>query len=153
MKKQRIAAALMASVMAFSTISSNVFADDIVSPEAVSLEEAVLSESALAAEEADTAEDKTAEEENEVRVFADGFSDGVNGKAVLLRLLPALAGAQAEDHAAAGITQIQRMGVALGAVADDGDRLAVQIVEVAVLLVVHLCHDNQSPLFIINPLF
>ncbi len=79
MKKQRIAAALMASVMAFSTISSNVFADDIVASEAVSLEEAVLSESALAAEEADTAEDKTAEEENEVRVFADGFSDGVNG--------------------------------------------------------------------------
>ncbi len=72
-----------------------------------------------------------------------GLSDGHHLQAGLLGILPVLgAGAQAHAHVAAGILQIQGMGVALRAVADDGDLLTVEVVDIAVLRVVHLCHDN-----------
>ena len=51
---------------------------------------------------------------------------GVDLEAVLLCHGPGLAAlAQADDHVAAGVTQVQRMGVTLGAVTDDGNLLAV----------------------------
>ena len=44
--------------------------------------------------------------------------------ALALLLLPAV---QADHHVDAGIAQVQRVRVALAAVADDGDRLALQV--------------------------
>ena len=64
-------------------------------------------------------------------------------KSGLLGLGPVLGpGAEAHAHVAAGVLQVEGVGVALGAVADDGDLLAVQVADVAVLFVVHLCHDK-----------
>ena len=66
-----------------------------------------------------------------------------NGEAVLLCHGPALAAlVQADDHVTAGITQIHGVGVALGAVTHDGNLLASEVVEVAILFVVHLSHDK-----------
>ena len=71
------------------------------------------------------------------------LGDGHDLQAGGLRLGPALGtGPQAHANVAAGILQVEGMGVALRAVADDGDLLAVQIAELTVLLVVHLCHGN-----------
>ena len=53
--------------------------------------------------------------------------------------------AQAHAHVAAGFLQVQGMGVALGAVADDADFLPVQLAQVAVLLIVHSCHIHIPP--------
>ena len=44
---------------------------------------------------------------------------------------------QADDHVDAGVLQVQRVGVALGAVADDRDGLAVEQGEVRVVVVEH----------------
>ena len=75
------------------------------------------------------------------------FGHGHDGEAVLFRHGPGLAAlAQADDHVAAGVAQVQRVGVALRAVADDGDLLAVELAQVAVLLIVHSCH-SQTLLF------
>ena len=53
-----------------------------------------------------------------------------------LGLCPALGAlVQADDHVDAGILQVQCMGMALGAVADDGDGLAGQLLQIAVLLI------------------
>ena len=43
---------------------------------------------------------------------------------------------------AAGILQVQGMGMALRAVADHGDLLAVEIVQVAILFIIHLSHGK-----------
>ena len=68
---------------------------------------------------------------------------GHDFQAVLLRHGPVLgAGAQADAHVTAGILQVQGMGMALGAVADDGDLLSIEIVDVTVFCVIHLCHCN-----------
>ena len=73
-----------------------------------------------------------------------GLSHGQNGEAVLLRHWPALAAAaQTDHHVAAAVPQVQRVGMALGAVADDGDLFAVQPGDIAVLLVIHLCHCSM----------
>ena len=70
-----------------------------------------------------------------------GLRDGQDLEAVLFRDGPALAAlAEPDDHVAAGIPEVQRVGVALRAVADDRDGLAAERVQVAILLVVHLCH-------------
>ena len=45
--------------------------------------------------------------------------------------------AQADDDVDAGVLEVQRVGVALRAVADDGDGLAVEEVEVCVVVVEH----------------
>ena len=72
-----------------------------------------------------------------------GLRHGHDLQAVLLRHSPALgAGAQADTYVTAGILQVQGVGMALGAVADDGDLLPVEIVDVTVLCVIHLCHCN-----------
>ena len=72
-----------------------------------------------------------------------GLGDGHDLQPGLLGVLPVLgAGAETHAHVTAGILQVQGVGVALGAVADDGDFLTVEVVDLAVLRVGHLCHDN-----------
>ena len=46
-------------------------------------------------------------------------------------------GPQADDDVDAGVLEVQRVGVALGAVADDRDGLAVEEGEVCVVVVEH----------------
>ena len=72
-----------------------------------------------------------------------GVSHGHHLQAGLLGVGPVLGAlTQAHAHVAAGVLQVEGMGMPLGAVADDGDLLAVQIAELAVLFIVHLCHCN-----------
>ncbi len=52
--------------------------------------------------------------------------------------------AEAHAHVAAGILQVEGVGVALGAVADDGDFLTLQPAQVAVLFIIHFCHGEHS---------
>ena len=72
-----------------------------------------------------------------------GLGNGLDGKPRGLRLRPVL-GAFPQAHAdlAAGILQVQGMGMALRAVADHGDLLAVEIVQVAILFIIHLSHGK-----------
>ena len=68
---------------------------------------------------------------------------GVGGlqhpQSVCLRLGDAgRVGAQPDDDADAGVLEVERVGVALGAVADDRDGLAVELVEVCVVVVEHM---------------
>ena len=56
-----------------------------------------------------------------------GLRCGIYLKSLLLRLLPGTASlVQANDHVAAGFLKVQRVGVALAAVTDDGNGLALQ---------------------------
>ena len=72
-----------------------------------------------------------------------GLGNILNGKPCGLRLGPVL-GAFPQAHAdlAAGVLQVQGMGMALRAVADHGDLLAVEIVQVAILFIIHLSHGK-----------
>ena len=68
---------------------------------------------------------------------------GHDGEALALGLGPALAAlVEAHNNLHAALLQVQRVSVALGAVADDGDGLAVESLKVAVLLIENSCHDN-----------
>ena len=71
------------------------------------------------------------------------LGNGLDGKPRGLRLGPVL-GAFPQAHAdlAAGILQVQGMGMALRAVADHGDLLAVEIVQVAILFIIHFSHGK-----------
>ena len=53
--------------------------------------------------------------------------------------------AQADDDVDAGVLEVERVGVALGAVADDGDGLAVEEVEVCVVVVEHVAPQATKP--------
>ena len=56
--------------------------------------------------------------------LSGGFRNGLDFQALLLGLLDGLGGrTQADDHVDTGVTQVQRMGVALGTVTDDGNLL------------------------------
>ena len=72
-----------------------------------------------------------------------GLGHGFDGEAGLFGVSPVF-GALTESHAhvAAGILQVEGVGMSLGAVADDGDLLAVEIAELTVLFIVHLCHNK-----------
>ena len=75
-----------------------------------------------------------------------GLLDGLHLQTGLLGVGPVLrALAQAHAHVAAGVLQVQRVGVTLGAIADDGDLLPVQIADVAILLIIHFCHSCIPP--------
>ena len=72
-----------------------------------------------------------------------GLGDRLHLKTGLLGLGPVFGALpQAHAHVAAGVLQVQGMGMALRAVADDGDLLTVQIGNVAVFLVVHFSHGQ-----------
>ena len=69
---------------------------------------------------------------------ARGLDDGQHLEALLARLRDrGGVGAQPDDDVDAGVLEVQRVGVALRAVADDGDGLAVEEVEVCVVVVDH----------------
>ena len=72
-----------------------------------------------------------------------GLRGGHDGHALSFGLDPALgAGVQADDDVDAALLQVEGVGVTLGAVADDGDGLAGQLLEVAVLLIKNTVHGN-----------
>ena len=72
---------------------------------------------------------------------------GLDLEALLLGEVDRLGGrTQADDHVDTGIAKVQRVGVALGAVADDRDLLAVEHGQIAVVLVPDLCCHNGTPL-------
>jgi len=74
--------------------------------------------------------------------FLCRLARGHDAQTGLLDLVPALgAGAQTDADVAAGIVQIERVGVALAAEADDRDLAGLQQFEVAVLLVEDVCHS------------
>ena len=71
-----------------------------------------------------------------------GLGHGYHLEAVFFRHSPGFAAlAQTNDHVAATVTQVHGVSMALGAVADDGDLLAVELVQVAVLFIIHFCHS------------
>ena len=68
-----------------------------------------------------------------------GVGDGVDLEAGVLHLGPAAgAGVEADDHVAAGVAQVEGVGVTLRAKADHGDLLVLEQVKVGVGVVVHL---------------
>ena len=63
-----------------------------------------------------------------------------------LSLGPALAAlVQTDNDFYAGVVEIQGMGMTLGTIADDGHGLAVELLQIAVLLIVDVLHDMSSP--------
>ena len=74
-----------------------------------------------------------------------GFGGGQDLQAGGFGLGPALAaGVEADHHVDAGIAQVQRVGVALAAVADDGDRAALQVIEISVFFVIAFWHFGSK---------
>ena len=70
--------------------------------------------------------------------------DGQTGLSGLLRGLGAFV--KADDDVDARVAQVQRMGVALGAEADNGNLFAVEGVDVTVFLIIDFhCHGNVPP--------
>ena len=70
-----------------------------------------------------------------------GFGGGHHLQAGGLRLRPALLpGYRPTTTSSAGIAQVQRVRVSLAAVADDGDRLALQVAQIAVFFVIAFSH-------------
>ena len=75
-----------------------------------------------------------------------GIGHGLDVQALLLGELDRLGGrAEADDDVDAGVAQVQRVRVALRAVADDRDLLAVEHGKIAVVLVPDLCCHNGTP--------
>ena len=58
------------------------------------------------------------------------------------------AGGEADDDIDAGIAEVQGMGVALAAVADDGDCAAGEVIEVSVFFVVTIRHSSSRIIFV-----
>lgn len=83
------------------------------------------------------------------------FGGGHGREAVFFgQLVVGAAGALAHDHLDPGIPQVLGMGMALAAVADDGDGLIFQNIEIGILIIIHfhlniLC--NRSRLNKIHP--
>ena len=72
-----------------------------------------------------------------------GFRGGHDGHALGFGLGPALgAGVQTDDDVHAALLQVKSVGVTLGAVADDGNGLAGQLLKVTVLLIKNTVHGN-----------
>ena len=72
--------------------------------------------------------------------FGGSLGHGLDLEALLLGEINRLGGrTQADDHVDTGIAQVQRVGVALGTVADDCDFLAFEDGKIAVVLIPDLC--------------
>jgi len=68
-----------------------------------------------------------------------GVGDGRHLQPVLLGLRPGLGAlVEADDHVLARVLEVQRVGVALAAIPDDRDLLALEEAEVGVLVVIDL---------------
>ncbi len=78
--------------------------------------------------------------------LSDGLANRLDLKALLLGELHGLGGrTQADDHVDTGVTQVQRVGVTLRTVAQDGHLLAIEHGQIGVLLVPDsCCHDWRS---------
>ena len=78
--------------------------------------------------------------------FGGGVGHGLDLQALLLGVFHGLGGrTQADDHVDTGVTQVQRMGVALGTVTDNGHLLAIEHGQIGVLFVPDsCCHDWRS---------
>ena len=65
-------------------------------------------------------------------------------EAVLHRSVPALAGAQTDDHMHTAVAHAKRLGTALRTIANDGHRLSVQEAYIAVLIMenIHGCNNE-----------
>ena len=84
------------------------------------------------------------EHHHDIRPLGGG-GDGLDRQPGLFGVGPVLGAlAQAHAHIAAGVPQVEGMGVALGAIADDGNLPALQPAQVTILLVVHFCHGKHS---------
>jgi len=57
---------------------------------------------------------------------------------------------EADDDVYAALFEVQRVRVTLAAVADNGDDLVLQVREVAVAFIIHLCHLFHPPNIIKN---
>ncbi|MEZ4768545.1 MAG: hypothetical protein R2844_08975 [Caldilineales bacterium] len=69
----------------------------------------------------------------------------LDGQAGCFRLGPALGvGIETDPHIDAAVAQVERVGVALAAVADDGYLAACQPPEISVLVVVDSCHESSG---------
>src|SRR5699024_4369421 len=80
------------------------------------------------------------QDHDQVRLL-HGLGHGEHAQALCLGLCGGLgAGAQADADVDAGVTQAERVGVPLRAVADDGDLATLDDREVGVGIVEHLCH-------------
>ena len=78
--------------------------------------------------------------------LGDGVTDGLDFQTLLLGVLHGLGGrAQADDDVHTGFTQVQRVGVTLGTVTEDGHLLALEHGEIGVLFVPDSCCHNGAP--------
>jgi hypothetical protein len=85
----------------------------------------------------DLALDLVGDEEREGIAGGTCLADGAHREAVSLGLLCAGVADRADEHLHSAVAQVQRLRPSLIAVADDGDRLAIQVVELGVGVVEH----------------
>ena len=72
--------------------------------------------------------------------LGDRVRHGLDFEALLLGIVHGLGGrTQADDDVNAGIAQVQRVSVALGAVTENGDLLAIEHGEIRILLIPDSC--------------
>ena len=80
------------------------------------------------------------EDHHHVRLL-HGVRNSGDLQALLLGTCPGgRANAETDGHVNAGVAQVQRVGVALGAVADDGDLLGLDECEIGIVVVEHFSH-------------
>ena len=84
--------------------------------------------------------------------FGDGLADRLDFQTLLLGVIHGLGGrTQANDDVHTGIAQVQRMGVTLRTVTEDGHLLAFKHRQVGVLFVPDsCCHDWRSFYFLLS---
>ncbi len=85
------------------------------------------------------------EDHDDVRHLG-GLGHGGHAEPVAFRLGPALrALVEPDHHVLTCVLEVEGMGVALAAVPDDGDLLALEQAEIGVLVVVDLCRHRVGP--------
>ena len=82
--------------------------------------------------------------------FGGGVGHGLDLQALLLGVFHGLRGrTQADDDIHTGIAQVQRVGVTLGTVTEDGHLLAIEHGQIGILLVPDsCCHNRRSFIFL-----
>ena len=81
--------------------------------------------------------------------FGNGLGNRLDLEALLLGVFHGLRGrTQADDDIHTGIAQVQRVGVTLGTVTEDGHLLAIEHGQIGILLVPDsCCHNRRSFIF------
>ncbi len=82
--------------------------------------------------------------------FGNGLGNRLDLEALLLGVFHGLRGrTQADDDIHTGIAQVQRVGVTLGTVTEDGHLLAIEHGQIGILLVPDsCCHNRRSFIFL-----